>query len=461
MGIKMKLWGGRFQANDTSLLDAFNNSITFDYKLYPYDVEGSIAHSSMLCKMGILSEDEKSTIHEGLKSILKDMDEGNFEFKIEHEDIHMNIEAELIARIGEVGKKLHTARSRNDQVALDMRLYARDYLKKVQTLLVNVNSVLLEVSKEHVNTVLPGFTHLQKAQPIRLSFHMMAYFEMFKRDHERLEDCLKRVQVLPLGSGALAGTSYDSDREFLKEALGFEALSENAMDAVSDRDYMIEYINVLSSIMMHLSRISEELIIWSTDEFNYVTLSDQYTTGSSIMPQKKNPDVAELIRGKAGSVYGSQMALMTIMKGLPLAYNKDMQEDKLHMFAATENVMQSLEIFGEMIKTATFNKTVMKKSCETGFINATDAADYLVKKGMPFREAHSIIGQLVLYCVNEKVTLSEVSMAVYKSLSEVFDEDIYEAIDIMQCIESKKSYGSTNYKSIKRMLSLGEKWVCK
>ncbi|QZY55460.1 argininosuccinate lyase [Crassaminicella profunda] len=455
----MKLWGGRFAKNTAALVDEFNASISFDQKLYKHDIIGSIAHAKMLKKSNIITEEEGKEIIEGLENILKDIEEGKVEFQISYEDIHMNIEKLLIDQIGEVGKKLHTARSRNDQVAVDIRLYLRDQINRICEKIKNLLNTLIALSEKHINTIMPGYTHLQRAQPITLGYHLMAYFQMFKRDYLRLKDCYKRVNMMPLGAGALAGTTYETDREFLREELDFFGICENSLDAVSDRDFVIEFISDASMMMMHLSRFCEELIIFNSAEFNFVEMDDAYSTGSSIMPQKKNPDVAELIRGKTGRVYGNLFNLLTIMKALPLAYNKDMQEDKPPLFDTVENVSICLEIFDEMIKTMKIRKDNMKKATKEGFMNATDVADYLVKKGLAFRSAHEVVGKMVLYCVQNNKTMEDLSLEEFKDFSSVFTEDILETIKIENCIVSKKSQGSTAKQHVEKMIREGKRMI--
>ncbi|ABR46877.1 argininosuccinate lyase [Alkaliphilus metalliredigens QYMF] len=440
----MKLWGGRFSKNTAALVDQFNASIEFDQKLYKYDIAGSVAHAKMLAHANIITKQESQLIVEGLQSILADIEAGKVEFQLELEDIHMNIETLLIDSIGEVGKKLHTARSRNDQVAVDIRLYLREEILEICELIKQLLITFTDIAEKHVDTIMPGYTHLQRAQAVTLGHHFMAYFQMFKRDHERLLDCYKRVNVMPLGAGALAGTTYATDRVFLAKELGFDAICENSLDAVSDRDFIIEFNNTASIIMMHLSRFCEELIIWNTAEFGFIEMDDAYSTGSSIMPQKKNPDLAELIRGKTGRVYGNQVNIMTMMKALPLAYNKDMQEDKIPLFDTVDNVKGCLEIFNEMIKSTTFKKENMKKATKEGFMNATDVADYLVKKGVPFRSAHEIVGKMVLHCVQTSKTIEDLTLDEFQNFSPTFTEDILEVIQIENCVASKISQGSTS-----------------
>lgn len=448
----MKLWGGRFQKETAGIMDRFNASIPFDQKLYKHDIMGSIAHAKMLGKSNIITQEESTKIIKGLQSILEDIEKGEVEFSIQYEDIHMNIETLLIERIGEVGKKLHTARSRNDQVAVDIRLYLRDEIKEVSGLVIELLKTLSELAQKHVDTIMPGYTHLQRAQPINLGYHFMAYFQMFQRDYDRLIDCKKRLNIMPLGAGAMAGTTYHTDREFLAGELGFDGICENSMDAVSDRDFAIEFISGASMMMMHLSRFCEELILWSSAEFSFVEMDDAYSTGSSIMPQKKNPDVAELIRGKTGRVYANLMNILTIMKGLPLAYNKDMQEDKPPLFDSVDTVKDCLIIFKDMISTMTVKKENMKKATKEGFMNATDVADYLVKQGVPFRSAHEIVGKMVLYCIQHGKAIEDLSMEEFQDFSNAFKEDIVEAVQIENCMNSKLSQGSTSGESVNKMI---------
>lgn len=448
----MKLWNGRFSKASTSSADAFNASITFDQRMYKEDITGSIAHAKMLGRQGIIAMEESELIIKTLQEILEDIEAGKVEFTIESEDIHMNIETILTQRIGAVGKKLHTARSRNDQVALDIRLYMKKETAAIDALLQQLLDALEQLAKEHTETIMPGYTHLQRAQPVTLAYHLLAYYQMFARDKERFADCLKRIDRLPLGCGALAGTTYDTNRNFLAEELGFAAVLPNAMDAVADRDFAIEFINCCAITMMHLSRFCEELILWSSVEFNFIEMDDSYSTGSSIMPQKKNPDMAELIRGKSGRVYGDLFSLLTICKGLPLAYNKDLQEDKEPVFDAADTIKACLGIFTEMILTITVKKETMAHAAKFGYMNATDAADYLVSKGIPFRDCHEIIGKIVLYCINKGIAIDDLSMDEFKSFSEKFEEDIYEKISIRACIEAKKSQGSTSFASVKEQL---------
>ena len=454
-----QLWGGRFTKETDKLVYNFNASISFDQKFYRQDIRGSIAHVTMLAKQGILTEEERDQIIAGLKGILKDVEEGTLLITDEYEDIHSFVEANLIDRIGDVGKKLHTGRSRNDQVALDMKLYTRDEILEVDYLLRELLEVLLKMMKEHTATFMPGFTHLQKAQPITLAHHLGAYFEMFKRDRQRMKDIYERMNYCPLGSGALAGTTYPLDREYTASLLDFYGPTLNSMDSVADRDYLLEFLSALSTIMMHLSRFSEEVIIWNSNEYQFVEIDDAYSTGSSIMPQKKNPDIAELVRGKTGRVYGALMSLLTAMKGIPLAYNKDMQEDKELTFDAIDTTKGCLALFTGMIKTMNFRKDRMEESAKHGFTNATDAADYLVKHGVPFRDAHGIVGQLVLYCIDRKIALDDMSLEELKKISPVFEEDIYEAISMKTCVEMRNTIGAPGERAMKEVIEKEEAYL--
>lgn len=436
-----KLWGGRFQKNTDKQVDDFNSSIRFDQRMYRQDIRGSIAHAAMLGRQGIISQIDADKIVDGLKSILNDIENGSIEFEIDAEDIHMNIEKILTERIGDAGKRLHTGRSRNDQVAVDFRMYLMDETEELSQMLLTVLETLVNLSQEHTETIMPGYTHLQKAQPVTFAHHLMAYFEMFKRDLLRLYDCRSRMNVMPLGSGALAGTTYPLDRESVAEELGFDSVSMNSLDGVSDRDFAIELTSCLSMIMMHLSRFCEELILWSSHEFSFIEMDDAYSTGSSIMPQKKNPDVAELIRGKTGRVYGHLMGLLTTMKGLPLAYNKDMQEDKEPVFDALDTVKLCLPVFCNMISTMKVKKDSMLQGAKGGFTNATDVADYLVKKGLPFREAHSVVGRMVFYAIEHNLNLDDFSMQEFKEFSDIIDDDIYNAISMETCINDRNVIG--------------------
>ncbi|MCF2682874.1 argininosuccinate lyase [Faecalicatena contorta] len=454
-----QLWGGRFTKETDQLVYNFNASIMFDKRFYAQDIKGSIAHVTMLAKQNILTEEEKKQIIDGLNGILNDVEEGKLEISDKYEDIHSFVEATLIDRIGEPGKKLHTGRSRNDQVALDMKLYTRDEIGEINELVKGLLQAILHVMEENTETIMPGFTHLQKAQPITLAHHMGAYFEMFKRDHERLLDIMKRMNTCPLGSGALAGTTYPLDRQYTAELLGFEGPTLNSMDGVSDRDYLIELLSALSMIMMHLSRFSEEVIIWNSNEYQFVEIDDAYSTGSSIMPQKKNPDIAELVRGKTGRVYGALNALLTTMKGIPLAYNKDMQEDKEWAFDAIDTAKGCIMLFTGMLRTMQFNKDRMKDSARHGFTNATDAADYLVNHGVAFRDAHGIVGQLVLTCIEKKIALDELPLEEYKKISPAFEEDIYEAISLETCVNKRVTTGAPGMESMNRVITMYQEYM--
>lgn len=437
-----QLWGGRFTKETDQLVYNFNASIGFDQKFYKQDMEGSMAHVKMLAACGILTEEERDQILAGLSGILRDVEEGTLEITSEYEDIHSFVEANLIDRIGDAGKKLHTGRSRNDQVALDMKLYIRDEIVEIKELVLHLMEVLHRIMKENIHTYMPGFTHLQKAQPVTLAHHVGAYMEMFKRDYGRLCDIYDRMNYCPLGAGALAGTTYPLDREMTADLLGFYGPTLNSMDSVSDRDYLIELLSALSTIMMHLSRFCEEVILWNSNEYQFVEIDDSYSTGSSIMPQKKNPDIAELVRGKTGRVYGALTTLLTTMKGIPLAYNKDMQEDKELTFDAIDTVKGCLALFTGMMDTISFRKDKMEDSAKHGFTNATDAADYLVNHGVPFRDAHGIVGRLVLTCIEKKIPLDELPLEEYKAISPVFEQDIYEAISLKTCVEKRNTIGA-------------------
>ncbi len=454
-----QLWGGRFTKETDRLVYNFNASISFDQKFYKQDIRGSIAHVTMLAASGILTEDEKNQIIDGLNGILKDVEDGKLIITDKYEDIHSFVEANLIDRIGDVGKKLHTGRSRNDQVALDMKLYTRDELIMVKELVIELIKELHKLMKENTDTYMPGFTHLQKAQPVTFAHHIGAYMEMFKRDISRLNDIYERMNYCPLGAGALAGTTYPLDRELTAKLLDFKGPTLNSMDSVSDRDYVIEMLSSFSTIMMHLSRFSEEIIIWNSNEYRFVELDDAYSTGSSIMPQKKNPDIAELVRGKTGRVYGALTSILTTMKGIPLAYNKDMQEDKELTFDAIDTVKGCLALFTGMISTMKLNKTNMEKSAMNGFTNATDAADYLVNHGVPFRDAHGIVGQLVLYCIEKDKSLLEMSIDEYKAISPVFEEDIYEAISLKTCVEKRNTIGAPGNEAINKVIAINEEYI--
>ena len=454
-----QLWGGRFIKETDQLVYNFNASISFDKRFYEQDIRGSIAHVTMLAKQGILTEEEKKQIIDGLNGIREDVENGKLEITDKYEDIHSFVEANLIDRIGDAGKKLHTGRSRNDQVALDMRLYTRDEVLELDSLLKEILEVLLKLMKENVETYMPGFTHLQKAQPITLAHHMGAYFEMFRRDRLRMKDIYKRMNYCPLGAGALAGTTYPLDREYTAELLGFDGPTLNSMDSVSDRDYLIELLSAMSTIMMHLSRFSEEVIIWNSNEYQFVEIDDAYSTGSSIMPQKKNPDIAELVRGKTGRVYGALMSLLTTMKGIPLAYNKDMQEDKELSFDAIDTTKGCIALFTGMIDTMKFNKDVMRKSAAHGFTNATDAADYLVNHGVPFRDAHGIIGRIVLYCIDKQIPIDDMSLEELKKFSPVFEKDIYDAISMETCVNKRLTIGAPGEEAMKQVIAVEEAYL--
>ena len=454
-----QLWGGRFTKQTDQLVFDFNASITFDKRLFHEDVTGSIVHATMLAKQGILTEEVRKSIVEGLTGILEDVDDGTLAIDETQEDIHSFVEATLIDRIGDAGKKLHTGRSRNDQVALDMRLYTRARVAEIDGLLKKLLEAILDTMENNLDTYMPGFTHLQKAQPITLSHHYGAYFEMFKRDRQRLTDIYKRMNYCPLGAGALAGTTYPLDREYTARLLRFEGPTLNSIDSVADRDYLIEFLSALSTIMMHLSRFSEEIIIWNSNEYQFVELDDAYSTGSSIMPQKKNPDIAELVRGKTGRVYGALMALLTTMKGLPLAYNKDMQEDKEMAFDAMDTAADCITLFTGMIQTMKFRKDRMAKSAMNGFTNATDAADYLVGKGVPFRDAHGIIGRLVLYCIEKDTSIDALSLEELRSISDKFDEDIYDAISLKTCVEKRLTIGAPGEKMMKQVIEKNKEYL--
>lgn len=454
-----QLWGGRFTKETDQLVYNFNASISFDQKFYKQDIRGSIAHVTMLSASGILTEDEKEQIIDGLNGILNDVETGKLEITDKYEDIHSFVEANLIDRIGDVGKKLHTGRSRNDQVALDMKLYTRDELIEVKKLIITLIKELHKLMKENIDTYMPGFTHLQKAQPVTFAHHIGAYMEMFKRDLSRINDIYERMNYCPLGAGALAGTTYPLDRELTASLLDFKGPTLNSMDSVSDRDYVIEMLSAFATIMMHLSRFSEEIIIWNSNEYQFVELDDGYSTGSSIMPQKKNPDIAELVRGKTGRVYGALTSILTTMKGIPLAYNKDMQEDKELTFDAIDTVKGCLALFTGMISTMKLNKVNMEKSAMNGFTNATDAADYLVNHGVPFRDAHGIVGQLVLYCIDKNISLLDMSIDEYKSISPVFEDDIYEAISLKTCVEKRNTIGAPGYEAINKVIAINEEFI--
>ena len=454
-----QLWGGRFTKETDKLVYNFNASISFDQKFYKQDIEGSIAHVKMLGKQGILTDQESGDIVRALQEIRQDVEDGKLQITDEYEDIHSFVEANLIDRLGDTGKKLHTGRSRNDQVALDMRLYTREEVKETDTLLKELLKELLKIMEENTGTIMPGFTHLQKAQPVTLAHHVGAYFEMFRRDRGRLHDIYERMNYCPLGAGALAGTTYPLDREYTAELLGFYGPTLNSMDSVSDRDYVIEFLSALSTVMMHLSRFCEEIIIWNSNEYQFVEIDDAYSTGSSIMPQKKNPDIAELVRGKTGRVYGALMSILTTMKGIPLAYNKDMQEDKELTFDAIDTVKGCLALFTGMISTMKFRKEVMSKSARHGFTNATDAADYLVNHGVPFRDAHGIVGRIVLYCIEKGIAIDDMSLDELKAICPVFEADIYEAISMETCVNKRLTIGAPGKEAMEKVIALEKAYL--
>ncbi len=456
-----QLWGGRFTKETDQLVYNFNASISFDKKFYKQDMEGSIAHVKMLGKQGILTQQEMNDIVKAIREILTEVEEGKLEISHEYEDIHSFVEATLIDRLGDTGKKLHTGRSRNDQVALDMRLYTRQEVLTVDDLLRDLLNAILTIMENNTDTFMPGFTHLQKAQPVTLAHHMGAYFEMFKRDRLRLKDIYHRMNYCPLGSGALAGTTYDLDRDYTAELLGFYGPTLNSMDGVSDRDYLIEFLSAMSTIMMHLSRFSEEIIIWNSNEYQFVEIDDAYSTGSSIMPQKKNPDIAELVRGKTGRVYGALTSLLTTMKGIPLAYNKDMQEDKELTFDAMDTVKGCIALFTGMIATMKFNKDKMEDSAKNGFTNATDAADYLVNHGVPFRDAHGIVGRIVLSCIDKGISIDDMSLEELKEISPVFEADIFEAISMETCVNKRLTIGAPGQEAMKKVIALEKEYLSK
>lgn len=449
----MKLWKGRFTKEENSFANEFNASIEFDIRMWQEDITGSISHAKMLAKQGIITDDECKSIVDGLKGIMQDISSDALKHEAEDEDIHMFVERVLTERIGLAGKKLHTARSRNDQVALDFRMYQKSCIDDIEETLSSLLEVIYDLAEANQETVMPGFTHLQKAQPVTLAQHMLAYYNMFARDKARFADCYKRTDCMPLGSGALAGTTYNTDRQFLKAELGFEAICPNSMDAVSDRDFALEFLSCASISMMHLSRLCEELIFWSTPDVGFIEIDDSFATGSSIMPQKKNPDMAELIRGKTGRVYGDLMGLLTVMKGLPLAYNKDMQEDKVPVFDAYDTLKACLAIMAQMLASLQVKVDVMAASTKSGFMNATDAADYLVSKGLPFRDCHEIIGKMVLYCIENNKAIEDMSLEELKTFSDKFDADIYDKINVKACINGKLSEGSTSLASVKKQLA--------
>ena len=454
-----QLWGGRFTKETDKLVYNFNASISFDQKFYKQDIRGSKAHVRMLAKQGILTEEERDQILEGLDGILADVESGKLEITSEYEDIHSFVEANLIDRIGDPGKKLHTGRSRNDQVALDMKLYVRDEIEEIDAELKKLLEALQTIMENNVHTYMPGFTHLQKAQPVTLAHHVGAYFEMFRRDRSRMADIRKRMNTCPLGAGALAGTTYPLDRFYTAELLGFDEPTRNSMDSVSDRDYVIELLSAMSTVMMHLSRFCEEIILWNSNEYRFVEIDDAYSTGSSIMPQKKNPDIAELVRGKTGRVYAALMSMLTTMKGIPLAYNKDMQEDKELTFDAIDTVKGCLALFNGMLSTMHFKKDRMENSAKNGFTNATDAADYLVGKGVPFRDAHGIVGRLVLYCIDKGISLDDMKLEEYKAISPVFEDDIYDVISMKNCVERRNTIGAPGADAMQAVIEQNKKYL--
>ena len=458
---KEKLWGGRFSQSTERLVEDFTESVSYDRRLYRQDIKGSIAHARMLGERGIIPQKDAQRIIEGLEKILKEIDAGRFEWKKELEDVHMNIEKALTDMIGPAGGRLHTARSRNDQVATDFRLFIKDEIKELDELLRGIQSAFIHQAEKYLGLIMPGFTHLQKAQPVLYSHHMLAYFEMFKRDRERLSDCVRRVDVCPLGSAALAGTSYPIDRQMTARELGFSQVSPNSMDAVSDRDFALEFLFCLSVIMMHLSRLSEELIIWMSSEFSFVELPDAYCTGSSIMPQKKNPDVPELVRGKTGRVYGSLFALFTTLKGLPLTYNRDLQEDKEQLFDALDTVKPSLAVMTGVVEKMIPHAQNITRDTETGFLTATDLADYLVKKGLPFRRAHEVVGKAVARCIERGVELHELDMDELRKLHELIDEDVLEVLSVEGSVRSRNCTGGTGHEVVKEALSEAKSWLKK
>ncbi|MDI6800651.1 MAG: argininosuccinate lyase [Thermodesulfovibrionales bacterium] len=447
-----KPWAGRFTEKTSKIVEQYTESVSFDKRLWKYDIEGSIAHAKMLSKQSIISKKDADKIIKGLKEIYREIEEGKFRFRQEFEDIHMNIEAALMEKIGEIGGRLHTARSRNDQVALDLRLYLREEVREIIDLLKNIEKTLVDMAEKNLNVIMPGYTHLQRAQPVLLAHHLMAYAHMFDRDRMRVEDCLKRINILPLGSCALAGTTLPINRRYVAELLKFDAVSENSMDSVSDRDFALEFLSCSAIFMVHISRVAEELILWSSEEFSFIELPDAFTTGSSIMPQKKNPDVAELMRGKTGRVYGNLMSLLIIMKGLPLAYNRDMQEDKEPVFDTVDTVKLTLNALIQMLPKVKFNIKRLKDTADAAFSTATDIAEYLVRKGVPFRTAHEITGKIVRHCIENKKRLSDLAISEYKSFSALFGQDIYNFIGITESVNAKKSYGSTSPEMVKEQI---------
>ncbi len=455
----MKLWGGRFTKGTDKSVDDFNSSIRFDCRMYKQDIRGSIAHARMLGEQGIITKNESSSICNALEEILSDIENGMVEFENDAEDIHMNVERLLISRIGDVGKKLHTGRSRNDQVALDTRMYIKQEIIEIKSMLVGLEETLLSLAEQNLDTIMPGYTHLQRAQPVTFAHHMMAYFQMLKRDLERLDDCFGRTDFMPLGSGALAGTTYPLDRKMVAEELGFAQITQNSMDSVSDRDYVVELCSCISILMMHLSRLSEEIILWSSHEFNFITLDDAYSTGSSIMPQKKNPDVAELVRGKTGRTIGNLVTLLSMMKSLPLAYNKDMQEDKEAVFDSIDTVKMCLPVFTKMLATIKINKDIMYTAAGLGFTNATDAADYLVKKGVPFRTAHEITGKLVLHCIKKGISIENLPLTELQQFSVHFENDLYNSIRLESCVNYRNILGGPAKDAVTGSIKSGKAFI--
>jgi len=455
----MKLWGGRFAKQTDKLTEDFNASIGFDSRMYKQDIQGSMAHAAMLAQQGIISEEERDQIITGLEEIGQELEDGQLQFSVAAEDVHMNIETFLTAKIGELGKKLHTARSRNDQVALDVRLYLRDEMVEVRKLILVLEEALLQLAGLHLDTIMPGYTHLQKAQPVTLAHHLMAYFEMLRRDLSRLDDCRQRLLSMPLGSGALAATGFPLDRELVRQQLGFIEITRNSLDGVSDRDFAIEFCSLASILMMHLSRFSEEIILWASEEFSFITLDDGFSTGSSIMPQKKNPDIAELVRGKTGRVYGDLITLLTLMKSLPLAYNKDMQEDKEALFDALDTVKKCLLVFPPMLLTSQFNQEAMARAARGGFTNATDLADYLVNRGVPFRDAHEVVGKTVRHCIDNRLPLDELDLATYRQFSPLIEADVYQYIDVKACVARRRIPGGPAPEAVRAAIEEARQWL--
>lgn len=455
----MKMWSGRFSKASDRLTEDFNASISFDKRMYRQDIAGSIAHARMLAQQGIISAEERDLIVAGLEEIRQELEEGQLEFTVAAEDVHMNIESFLTEKIGAVGKKLHTARSRNDQVALDLRLYLRDEMGEIRRLILDLQQTLLDLAGQHLQTIMPGYTHLQKAQPVTLAHHLLAYFEMLRRDLGRLDDCYRRMDSMPLGSGALAGTGFNLDREAVRQELGFAGITRNSLDAVSDRDFALEFMSLASILMMHLSRFSEELILWSSGEFAFLEMDDAFSTGSSIMPQKKNPDLAELVRGKTGRVYGDLFSLLTVMKALPLAYNKDLQEDKEALFDAVDTVKKCLIVMAPMLRTARFQTQRMAAAAQEGFTNATDLADYLAARGLPFRDAHAVVGQAVLHCIQAGQALQDLPLEKFQQLSPLIGEDIYEYIDISACVARRRVAGAPAPEMVSQALQEAREWM--